>query len=61
MQRDRDIRINVGLTVFGVLFGVVCAVLILTGVVSGTLWFTVVAMALLVLSQGLTIRQKRRR
>lgn len=49
-----------GLIVFGALFGLVCAVLILTEVLSPTLWFTVIAMACLVLSQALTIRSKRR-
>ncbi|WP_301110614.1 hypothetical protein [Microbacterium sp.] len=49
-----------GLIVFGALFGLVCAVLILTEVLSPTLWFTVIAMACLVLSQALAIRSKRR-
>lgn len=49
-----------GLLIFGALFGLVCAVLILTEVLSPTLWFTVIAMGCLVLSQALLIRSKRR-
>ena len=49
-----------GLIVFGAVFGLVCAVLILVEVLSPTLWFTVIAMACLVLSQALVIRSKRR-
>jgi len=49
-----------GLLIFGALFGLVCAVLILTEVLSPTLWFTVIAMGCLVLSQALQIRSKRR-
>lgn len=52
--------IHCGLLASGALFGLVCAVLILTEVLSPTLWFTVVAMACLVLSQSLVIRSKRR-
>lgn len=52
--------IHWGLLTFGALFGLVCAVLILTEVVSPTLWFTVIAMGCLVLSQALTIRANRR-
>ncbi len=52
--------IHWGLLAFGALFGLTCAVLILTEVLSPTLWFTVVAMACVVLSQALTIRSKRR-
>lgn len=40
----------VGLIV-GTLFAVVCAVLILVGVVGGGVWFTVVAMGILALSR----------
>lgn len=54
-------NVNLGLLIFGGAFGLVCAVLILTGVLSPTLWFTVIAMALLVVSQWLAIRAKRRR
>jgi len=49
-----------GLLLFGALFGLVCSVLILTEVLSPTLWFTVIAMGCLVLSQALLIRSKRR-
>lgn len=52
--------IHWGLLAFGAVFGLVCAVLILTEVLSATLWFTVAAMACLVLSQALVIRTKRR-
>ncbi|WP_455904699.1 LPXTG cell wall anchor domain-containing protein [Microbacterium sp.] len=54
-------RVSFGLMIFGAVFGSLCAVLILTGVVSSTLWFTVIAMALLVISQGLIVIAKRRK
>lgn len=60
-QREPNSRVNVGLLIFGGVFGTVCAALILAGVLSPTLWFTVVAMALLVLSQAIVIATKRRR
>lgn len=59
-EMDRRIRVSYGLMVFGVLFALTCVILILAGVVGSGVWFTVVAMALLVLSQGLNIRARRR-
>ncbi|KAA0960886.1 hypothetical protein [Microbacterium sp. ANT_H45B] len=57
---DRRTRISYGLMVFAVLFALTCVILIATGVVGPTVWFTVVAMALLALSQWLNIRARRR-
>ncbi|MFK3679343.1 hypothetical protein ACI2IP_16595 [Microbacterium sp. NPDC090218] len=50
----------VALTVISA-FGLTCAVLILVGVAGPTVWFTVIAMALLALSQVLYIFRVRRR
>lgn len=61
MSRNRSsTSVNTGLLLFGAVFGLLCAVLILAGVLGPTLWVTVVAMVLLVISQALTIRAKRR-
>lgn len=57
---DRRTRISYGLMVFAAIFALTCVVLIVTGVVGPTVWFTVVAMALLALSQWLNIRARRR-
>ncbi len=50
-----------GLLIFGVVYGILCTVLILTGVLGPTLWFTVAAMALLALSSGMQLAGTRRR
>lgn len=50
-----------GLLIFGVVYGILCTVLILTGVLGPTLWFTVAAMALLALSSGMQLARTRRR
>ncbi|KJL24675.1 hypothetical protein RN50_00584 [Microbacterium foliorum] len=59
-DRDRRIGISYGLIVFAALFALTCIILIVAGVVGPTVWFTVVAMALLALSQWLNIRARRR-
>ncbi|SDQ87505.1 hypothetical protein [Microbacterium sp. cf332] len=45
-----------GFLLFGVVYGVVVAVMIITGALSTTLWFTVAAMAMLAASQALNLR-----
>lgn len=50
-----------GSIIFGSVFGLLVAVLILVGVLTTTLWWTVAAMALLVLSNALNLRAIRRR
>ncbi|MGR6742163.1 hypothetical protein ACU6RU_09030 [Microbacterium sp. F1-18] len=41
---------------FGVIYGVIVALLLIAGVLAPGLWFTVVAMVLLAVSQGLVLR-----
>lgn len=48
------------LMVFGVVYGLVVGVLVLTGVLSSGLWFTVAGMVLLALSQWMTLRSLNR-
>lgn len=55
-----DIRGNIALMVLGGAIGLLCVVLLIAGGGPG-LWFTAAGMALLVLSQWMTIRAKRRR
>lgn len=45
---------------FGVIFGAVMSVLIVAGVMGPGLWFTVVAMVLLAVSQWMTLRSLNR-
>jgi hypothetical protein len=42
-------------------FGLICAILVLTGVAGQGVWFTVVAMALLAISQALYLLRAHRR
>ena len=55
-----SISLHVGLLIGSALIGITCIVLMITGLVSAVLWFTVAAMVLLVSSQGVTIARKRR-
>lgn len=41
---------------FALVFGTLCVILILTGVVGGTVWWTAAAMGLLAISSALNIR-----
>ena len=50
-----------GAMIFGTVFSLVVGVLILFGVLTTTLWWTVAAMVLLVLSNALNLRAIRRR
>lgn len=59
-DKKTRIGIHVGLLITGALVGIACLVLMITGLASATLWFTVAAMVLLVISQGMTISRKRR-
>ncbi|MGO4487600.1 hypothetical protein [Microbacterium sp. 2RAF4] len=60
IDRD-DTRVNIVLMVIGGALGVLCVVLLLVGIGTPGLWFTAAGMVLLVLSQWMTIRSKRRR
>ncbi|WP_334152507.1 hypothetical protein [Microbacterium sp.] len=61
-MRDKEpgIGLHMGLLIVGALIGIACLILMITGLASATLWFTVAAMVLLVISQGMTISRKRR-
>ena len=61
-MRQREVNPTmawIGLT-FGGFYAILCTVLILTGVVGGTLWFTVVGMVLLAVSSFIQIIRRRR-
>lgn len=62
MQRNtRDTAPGWAMIIFASIFGVTVAVLILFGVLGATLWWTVAAMGLLILSNVLSLRAIRRR
>lgn len=60
-RREVNPKTAWAILIFGLLYGILCTVLILTGVVTPTLWFTVIAMVLLAISGGIQLFRHYRR
>lgn len=60
-RREINPKLAWGGLIFGLGYALFCAILTLTGVVGGGVWFTVVAMLLLAVSSGIQLFNLRRR